>query len=239
MDNPVNFVEFLEPEIKIKNNHWSLVFSWRNPEYYQKIRNIMKIDPSLRTPRYIKNWKELYLGYNKMDTYLIGMVPEVKNLYYSIEFFETWPQFYLRIMNLPGIFNRGYFYDEFKCFQYDLNSVIIPDLMEYYTKGVLDRHIGLYGDNNKYIRLPYSVLLFMLEDYPDIVKDNYQFIQFTLYKCDLDVPIERYIVQQIIKRLPEDLIEIIEEYDDKYVVEHSELDLLIQKMRYEKLIKLK
>ena len=118
LNDPKSFDDFLASEdIEIKNRHWEIIFSYKFPKMFRKIKNVMKIDPTLRTPRYSKNWKELYLEFLKVwnsneeiiteihgiveipeiitEIHGIVEIPEVINLIYAIDLYGLLPQFYL------------------------------------------------------------------------------------------------------------------------------------------------
>src|SRR5947207_786703 len=102
LNDPKSFDEALTSEdIEIKNKHWEIIFSYKFPKMHSKIKAVMKIDPTLRTPRYSKNWKELYLEFLKIldfrgefvvELYTEERIQEVINLIYAIDLYAEFPQ---------------------------------------------------------------------------------------------------------------------------------------------------
>lgn len=239
LDKPLIFIETFN--LKIKNRHWEQIFSYYHPSFHFKIKHLMTIDTILRSERYTKNWKDICLNaveklHPNLNEYKFEYLPETENLMYSTALYKRYPQFYSRLIKLPGLFNRRYLYESLEQFVEDNDISKNHDFIEYWKSGLLKRHI-LLDINELYNGFPEFILLFMLEDFPDITKDNYHFIQYRLYWADVEHIIDNFVLKKILPRLPGDLIDQIRNHNDDYEVSHKDLNELIDRMRKEGLLK--
>lgn len=237
LDKPLVFIETFN--LKIKNRHWEQILSYKYIHVYARIKNLMKIDPNLKSSRYTKHWKDMYLNMIETEQIpegeLMGhgfeILPEIENLTFSDLIFQKYPQFYSRLSKLPGIFNRRYLYETLEIFVEEIEPEKIEHFNEYWKSGLLKNHIVLDMDVLKQYEFPKFILLFMLEDFPDIVKSNYTFIRYTLYLANFYPMTENYVVRQILLYLPKELLDIIYNDDDRYEMANEEFNKLIDNMR--------
>src|SRR5438034_2476175 len=234
LNDPKSFDDFLASEdIEIKNRHWEIIFSYKFPKMFRKIKNVMKIDPTLRTPRYSKNWKELYLEFLKVwnsneeiiteihgiveipeiitEIHGIVEIPEVINLIYAIDLYGLLPQFYLRSVNIPGLFIKETIYNNINYIYYHVLEGFVTDLdfIEYFNSGKLNKYIKL-----SHVKLDFGLelILFMIQDFPDIIKGNEEYIEKSIfYYNDKNVSFVnrkfiKNLIRMIIALLPINLI---------------------------------
>ena len=183
LNDPKSFDEALTSEdIEIKNKHWEIIFSYKFPKMHSKIKAVMKIDPTLRTPRYSKNWKELYLEFLKIldfrgefvvELYTEERIQEVINLIYAIDLYAEFPQFYQRSIDIPIFFVKEVLYNNLAETYHEIldKDIANSDFIEYFNSGKLMKYIQL--NQMMYIGdLSLEVILFMIQDFPKIIEGN-------------------------------------------------------------------
>lgn len=235
VNEPKQFIDFLDQWLTIKNKTWEFIFSLRFNEesgnLYQDIKKMLSIDQTLRTPRYTKNWKELYINFIKGGITSIYhtfsypyflLIPEIENLIYSAKLYQDFPQFYNKSIKLPGLFNKERIYT----FLSDLDKEIVygdirdKNFINYFETGKLTKTFFLSSVRG----LPVELILWMIQDLPDIIKNNEIYIREELlsYRYGEDGDRNLYFVEVmklITPLLPEELVKNIREssYGDSII----------------------
>jgi len=168
VDNLKELGESISPFKKIRNRDWEFIFSIKYPEEYSNIKKIMKIDPKLREPRYTKNWKELILGYDLLNSnshayYLLEhRYPETLVLHNYARIYDEFPQFYYKLLSIPDInleFPRRIYYN-LDYIDGEINYEDIKDegIIKYFKSGILDTELIHNFDSLSDILLLYLIL---------------------------------------------------------------------------------